>query len=300
MKTGVLNMGAAAAKSEEEMVANMTIGEAKKRSEALHTVFDSMIPLFVTKDFVAKHDAAQKSTDVKVVRAHLVAMLKAVKGFYEAGTGLKVGVIIPVGDLINTIMGQMRQGQPVMQAEGVRAVESMSTSEAGGTLPTAAGRKGSESTGTGPRGGRVPPPSYTVGVDATGGQGGESVERVPPPDEVGSLESGVPVYNDADRRRLNEGETKFTPRFLPDSQPGLIKKGRNRPAVSVVTNFSNSGMESYRRMGVARHRVKTSEEHSEEYGRVADPRARPNVHSLAIGALDNRPKKIITGIRIKT
>ena len=172
----------------------------------------------------------------------------------------------------------MRQAQPITQAEGVGAGASMSMPEG---VPMGAdagdmGREGSESTGTGPT---IP-------------EG-----RAPPTTDEGEPDS---VYDDANRRRLNEGETKFTPRFLPDSQPGLIKKGRNRPAVSVVTNFSNSGMESYRRMGVARHRVKTSEEHSVEYGRVADPRARPNVHSLAIGALDNRPKKIITGIRIKT
>lgn len=94
-------------KDDEKEVAGLSIEEAKRRIRALHQVFDSMIKAFREKPHTKDRDDALNSSDPKKVKAHLLSMLKKVREYYEGSPkGLKVGVIVPMEQLVGAILGR--------------------------------------------------------------------------------------------------------------------------------------------------------------------------------------------------
>ena len=94
-------------KDDEKEVAGLSIEEAKRRIRALHQVFDSMIKAFREKPHTKDRDDALNSSDPKKVKAHLLSMLKKVREYYAGSPkGLKVGVIVPMDQLVGAILGR--------------------------------------------------------------------------------------------------------------------------------------------------------------------------------------------------
>ena len=92
-------------KDDEKEVARLSIEGAKDRIRALHTVFDDLIPAFKAAPHTKDRDDALQSKDEKVVKKHLLSMLKKVREYYSGGpSGLRVGVVIPAQAIIQSLL----------------------------------------------------------------------------------------------------------------------------------------------------------------------------------------------------
>lgn len=91
---------------DQKEVARLSIQGAKDRIRALHTVFDDLIPAFKAAPHRKQRDDALESKDEKVVKKHLLSMLKKVREYYSGGpSGLRVGVVIPAQAIIQSLLG---------------------------------------------------------------------------------------------------------------------------------------------------------------------------------------------------
>lgn len=100
-------------KDDDKEVARLSIEGAKDRIRALHTVFDELIPAFKSAPHRKDRDDALQSKDEKVVKKHLLSMLKKVREYYSGGpSGLRVGVVIPAQAIIQSLLGGAAAAAP--------------------------------------------------------------------------------------------------------------------------------------------------------------------------------------------
>lgn len=100
-------------KDDDKEVARLSIEGAKDRIRALHTVFDELIPAFKAAPHRKDRDDALQSKDEKVVKEHLLSMLKKVREYYSGGpSGLRVGVVIPAQAIIQSLLGGAAAAAP--------------------------------------------------------------------------------------------------------------------------------------------------------------------------------------------
>lgn len=100
-------------KDDDKEVARLSIEGAKDRIRALHTVFDELIPAFKAAPHRKDRDDALQSKDEKVVKEHLLSMLKKVREYYSGGpSGLRVGVVIPASAIIQSLLGGAAAAAP--------------------------------------------------------------------------------------------------------------------------------------------------------------------------------------------
>ena len=114
LQTGMGGIGETIAQlndKEQRDVMKMKLPEIKKRIEALHIAYDSLIPEFRANPHTKAKNDALRTKDIKVARTHLIKMLQRVQAYYDANTALKVGVIVPA----NVLMRQMFENQAMMQ-----------------------------------------------------------------------------------------------------------------------------------------------------------------------------------------
>jgi len=114
LQTGMGDIGETIAQlndKEQRDVMKMKLPEIKKRIEALHIAYDSLIPEFKANPHTKAKNDALRTKDLKVARKHLIKMLQRVQAYYDANTALKVGVIVPA----NVLMRQMFENQAMMQ-----------------------------------------------------------------------------------------------------------------------------------------------------------------------------------------
>jgi len=114
LQTGMGGIGETIAQlndKEQRDVMKMKLPEIKKRIEALHIAYDSLIPEFKANPHTKAKNDALRTKDLKVARKHLIKMLQRVQAYYDANTALKVGVIVPA----NILMRQMFENQSMMQ-----------------------------------------------------------------------------------------------------------------------------------------------------------------------------------------
>lgn len=98
---------------DEKEVARLSIEGAKDRIRALHTVFDDLIPAFKAAPHRKERDDALESKDEKLVKKHLLSMLKKVREYYSGGpSGLRVGVVIPAQAIIQSLLGGAAPAAP--------------------------------------------------------------------------------------------------------------------------------------------------------------------------------------------
>jgi len=113
LQTGMGGIGETIAQlndKEQRDVMKMKLPEIKKRIEALHIAYDSLIPEFKANAHTKTKNDALRTKDIKVARKHLIKMLQRVQAYYDANTALKVGVIVPA----NILMRQLFENKAMM------------------------------------------------------------------------------------------------------------------------------------------------------------------------------------------
>ena len=113
LQTGMGGIGETIAQlndKEQRDVMKMKLPEIKKRIEALHIAYDSLIPEFKANPHTKAKNDALRTKDIKVARKHLIKMLQRVQAYYDANTALKVGVIVPA----NILMRQLFENKAMM------------------------------------------------------------------------------------------------------------------------------------------------------------------------------------------